>query len=299
MSAEFQRGALQFGGKTKQGYSVLQDGKSVPDLIWFEGTDALTKFDNPDLTQQAIGKAVQCTLINDRVMKVLIAAGIPVAYVQQVSQTAFVAERVEMIPLEVVGRRYFVGSSLKRNPELARPEGEPPYRVDEVAVEFYLKTSGGKVSGLNGTIDLGLDPRRGEEDPIVYEPNSRNWQLYHSKKPKGLDAYLVAISSFEIIADPGLIREMEAILRGLFLVLEKAWEALGIHFIDIKVEFGLTLDRQLVVADVIDNDSWRLRTWEKWVELSKEAFRQNEAMEIVAERYGIVAALAEQFQYVG
>lgn len=61
--------------------------------------------------------------------------------------------------------------------------------------------------------------------------------------------------------DKDVIEAMQRIARSAFLILESAWQLQDVVLVDFKVEFGVTLDKRLVLADVIDNDSWRI--WPK------------------------------------
>jgi phosphoribosylaminoimidazole carboxylase/phosphoribosylaminoimidazole-succinocarboxamide synthase len=44
----------------------------------------------------------------------------------------------------------------------------------------------------------------------------------------------------------------------IFRILERAWNRQGCVLVDMKIEFGVTTDGEVVLADVIDNDSWRV-----------------------------------------
>jgi phosphoribosylaminoimidazole carboxylase/phosphoribosylaminoimidazole-succinocarboxamide synthase len=104
----------------------------------------------------------------------------------------------------------------------------------------------------------------------------------------------ISISPLDILPDLTMLSKIEEITRKTFLVLEGAWAQLGLRLIDFKIEFGITSDGNLVVADVIDNDSWRLRDTH-WQELSKQLFRDNLDMKFIEEKYAVVSNLVSKF----
>jgi phosphoribosylaminoimidazole-succinocarboxamide synthase len=89
--------------------------------------------------------------------------------------------------------------------------------------------------------------------------------------------------------------------RAVFAVLERAWADHGIELADLKIEFGHTTDGQLIVADMIDNDSWRL--WpagDKAQMLDKQIYRNMqtvtaEGLATVKHKYAEVAALTDRW----
>ena len=107
------------------------------------------------------------------------------------------------------------------------------------------------------------------------------------------------------IANPGEMSAMTEIARLTFEILAHAWRKRDVLLVDLKIEFGRLAGGenkgQLVIADVIDNDSWRI--WPQGREdrmLDKQIYRNlqtvdTEALAQVKNAYEQVAEMVGGF----
>jgi phosphoribosylaminoimidazole-succinocarboxamide synthase len=178
------------------------------------------------------GKAAFSTATNANVMRFLGRKGIPTHFIEQVGATKFKALRVDMIPLEIVARRVAYGSYTKRNPSIA-----PGTRFEHIVTELFYKDD-----------DL--------HDPLVIPNTSTGlFELYDAKEH---EVAIGELSDTVVKATPSVAEALRHTVEKVFLLLEEAWAQQGATLVDLKIECGYTIDMNLVVADVIDNDSWRV-----------------------------------------
>lgn len=184
--------------------------------------------------------------------------------------TSFQAKWCKMIPLEVVVRRRVPARSsyLKRNPEVK--EGTV---FKKLVVELFFKD----------------DSRH---DPFVHIGLGGEWHLFSPSKPviegREMERISPLLSEVEV-------EHIKSQARSAFLILEQAFERVGVILHDFKVEFGRVGNRipDIIIADTITADEMRLT--EGGVTLCKDVYRAGGDMELIRLNYAHVAKLTGKF----
>lgn len=264
-------------GKTKR----IIEKKDDPSRVILLAKDDITAGDGAkhDIIPDK-GKIATQTACN--VFRLLQSCGIPAAFDEQGGPDWFIAPSCRMLPYEVVTRREAHGSFLKRAPQLAKGHLFP-----RLVVEFFLKTKDRRWLEHELTCD---DPY------MLWDRAAATISLYHPAKPfPGQEPFLV-LKETEVFSHPGeadFFATMETLARQTFLVLEKAWQLQIRKLVDMKVEFGLDAEGKLRLADVIDNDSWRVI--ENGSYIDKQLYRDGGQISDVVRSYRHVERLTAGF----
>jgi phosphoribosylaminoimidazole-succinocarboxamide synthase len=236
--------------------------------------------------------------------------GIPTAFIERKSDNELLCYKCDMLPLEFVARRYAFGSYLLRHPDM-KDIGGLPIRFSKPIWEIFHKSA--IITQPITYMPYQLEEGKAREkflhegiweegvytDPFVHSQCGK-WSLASAKQDVILAKPLMLIDP--VCSKPDLEYIIYKLLLPAFSLLEAALKRVdtkhgGINLVDLKIEIGIRVDNgQLVIADVIDNDSWRI-----WVggnpqhQLDKQCFRDGDPLTTVAENYKIVAAITERF----
>ncbi|XP_043207430.1 multifunctional protein ADE2-like [Amphibalanus amphitrite] len=231
---------LRLGETLAEGKTkVIRAATDHPGQVYLVAKDAITAH-NGVRKGQMEGKGVIASATCAAVFRYLETVGIRTAFVEQASDNALLCRGCDMVPIEWVTRRVATGSFLKRNPGVK--EG---YRFTPPKQELFFKD------------DAQGDPQWSEEQVLAAEFTCAGVRI-----------------------GPDELRLMHKTTLAVFTVLEKLWASLGVALIDMKIEFGVDKESgDILVADVIDNDSWRL--WpagDKRLMKDKQTFRDAETV---------------------
>ncbi len=257
-------------GKTKIITQLEQD----PATVVITSKDDITAFDGKK-HDMLCSKAEYSTGTTCHVFQLLKKQGVPVAFYQQLDAIRFTAPKCDMIFYEVVIRRQAHGSYLKRNPELEKGHVFP-----DLILEFFLKTKDQEWKGAKLVSD----------DPYVLFKEGKA-ELYDPKCP--------VVKPFMVLEDYPLkgreeyFTKMGDIAKKTFLILERAWQLQGSILVDFKVEFGFDTKGNLLLADVIDNDSWRVVHNGEYID--KQFYRDGGNLSDVEKKYRYVRDCTAKF----
>ena len=277
MMRDICQGDSPMGNSIAEGKTKIIHETTIPGIVLIESKDSITAGDG--LKKDVIsGKARLATRTTVNCFKLLEKYGVPTHFRGECSENSFLAEKVSMVPLECVARRVATGSFLKRN--LNIQEGT---HFNELELEFFYKD----------------DPNH---DPMVtYSEERDEWNMYNPKLPKEVGHQgTLAKNWLGLSAED--VKTMRRLTAQVFEILETAWAALDIMLVDLKIEFGRDELGNLVVADVIDNDAWRI--WpggNKANMLDKQTYRNlvekptDEQLAGIKGNYERVANLTDRF----
>lgn len=198
---------------------IVREIKGVEHCVHVLSKDSISAGDGARRDELA-GKAEIANATTCSIFTYLQKCGVPTHFVRQAGPRAFIAEACEMVPIEFVTRRLATGSYLRRH--------KTPFPIAEGHVfappllEFFYKD------------DANHDPQVTREQILAADP----------KVMEGVTAQE--------------LERMETLSVLVFELLERAWRRAGCALVDMKVEFGRTMEGEVVLADVIDNDAWRV-----------------------------------------
>jgi phosphoribosylaminoimidazole-succinocarboxamide synthase len=232
------------------------------------------------------GKGAFSTATTANCFRLLDEHGIPSHFLARVDERSFLARHVAMIPLEVVVRRVATASYLKRNPRAT--EGDV---FEQLVVEFFEKD------------DAHHDPL------VVIDLASRRLLRYAASQPLA-DGFIgeepLEQTRLADLTGPRVL-ELIDLAERVFMTLEQAWAAQDVVLVDLKIECGVDpATGWLLVADVIDNDSWRIwpggdrrRMKDKQVYRDlddTDAIARAEALQLIRSNYAWVARATSRFK---
>lgn len=274
------RGTKVAEGKTKEIWGI----EGCPNDVEVFSKDDITGGDGKrhDVVP---GKGAVSNKTTCAVFQLLRDAGVSVAYKKRLGERGFLASRTAQVPLEIVVRRRATGSALERHPYLPKL-----HIFERLVFELFLKTTGKKWRETDIPVDDPFMQIVGDQVNL-FDPH----KPIHGQKPfLTIPFHQVPPEASPWRSHSNVLAEWEKLARLVFLILERAY-ILGGNFelIDMKIEVGYDSDGNLVVSDVIDAESVRLRRDGK--HFDKQPYREEGLNPEVMQRFEEVLRATERF----
>lgn len=300
--------AVRFGGVVIEGKTKTLVPGPRPGTLLIQTKDELTGGDAAKRARIE-GIAVHKTEQTSNVFGLLERCGIPTSFIERADENSLLCHDCDMLPLELVTRRYAFGSVLKREPRY-KTNGAP-LRFPELVCEMFHKHAVVMPPLVDTPIQLpegkardlylrdGVWPEQVYTDPYIFVDDG-SWTLHGAKRP--FDRSDILMETEPVCTEFEREAIFDDLMRASFIALEDAWAGIETEFgpvalADIKIEVGRRKsDGQIVVADVIDNDSWRI--WpgaDPARQLDKQNFRDGSDLGSVSNNYALVAELTRRF----
>lgn len=283
---------IMIEGKTK-----IIESLDAPNQIRIRTKDSLTA--NDAAIQATLPVAEDKTTQTIQIFHYLKQKGVPVAYISRNDETSFIAWHCKMLPIECVIRRQPYGSFIKREPSYSSSQIFTPPKL-EFFHKYAVVVDGEERKMIPEDKARELYLKDGEwtgevyTDPLI-EPQEDSWSLYPAKLPRHESKPLMDI--VPVIDMETLEHIRTNLMVPCFELIEEAWKKFNVSLIDMKIEVGWTKHtEELVIADVIDNDSWRI--WpggDPKKQLDKQSFREGEDLSEVQKKYRIVTEYTKEF----
>lgn len=264
-------------GKTKQ-------IRPTPDPFVVEvySTDNITAGDGAK-RDVLPGKGIASTRTTCNIFELLESKGIQTHYLGRTGDRIFQARKVDMFPLELIARRLATGSYLNRFPDVA--DGT---RFEDLVFEVFEKDDLSHDPLLEFDFDHDILRR--------FVPNNKAAEDRDDGKKAGdlISQEQLSTSRYAEVT-PWVLNRLRLLTLRSFEVIEDAFAAIGGTYFDYKIECGYDAQTgTILVADVIDSDSGRLRFGE--VDKSKESYRDgSQTLPQLKRNFDEVAELTDGF----
>lgn len=257
-------------GKTK----TIYDDWANPDHVIVISNDQITAGDG-QRSDTLPGKGRLSTATTANVFDLLTHSGVPNHYIDVVAPRRFKAQRLEMLPIEVVARMRAAGSYVERNPTYSLGD-----ELGELAVELFLKD------------DTLRDPLI-KLDHVQRTIELRSAHVPFDHPESVVETRILTSATFNHLSTA--FHTASLLVARAFGILAPAWQRNGFSLADMKAEVGRS-DR-IRIGDVIDNDSWRLwKDGDPSKPVDKDLYRRmrpGDSLHPIVEAYEEVAEVSQ------